>query len=82
MEGSVKSLIEAEQEARAIVKQAEKQKNEQVKDAGTMASQILNKRRAELDAQFKAEEAKVSATSHYSSLLFLSLELIKDCYKY
>ena len=76
MEGSVKSLIEAEQEARAIVKQAEKQKNEQVKDAGTMASQILNKRRAELDAKFKAEEAKVSTVSQYQSGTLFSLVLI------
>ena len=30
-----------------------------------MASQFLNKRRAELDAKFKAEEAKVSTVSNY-----------------
>ena len=33
MEGSVKSLIEAEEEAHKIVQQAEKEKTEKVKDA-------------------------------------------------
>lgn len=33
MEGSVKSLIEAEEEAHKIVSQAEKEKTDKVKDA-------------------------------------------------
>ncbi len=60
MEGSVKSLIESEEEARKIVQQAEKEKNDKVKDARTMADQILNKRRADLEAKFRAEEDAVS----------------------
>ncbi len=60
MEGSVKSLIESEEEARKIVQQAEKEKNDKVKDARTMADQILNKKRADLEAEFRAEEEAVS----------------------
>jgi hypothetical protein len=38
MESSVKSLIEAEEEAKKIVMQAEKEKNERARDAATMAA--------------------------------------------
>jgi len=57
MEGSVKSLIEAEEEARKIVQQAEKEKNDKVKDARTMADQILNKKRVEFETTYRTEES-------------------------
>lgn len=45
MEGSVKSLIEAEQKAREIVEQAERDKNKQIDEAMTIANQQLNKQK-------------------------------------
>ena len=38
MESSVKSLIQAEEEAKKIVLAAEKEKNDRVRDAATMAA--------------------------------------------
>lgn len=42
MEGSVKSLIEAEEEARKIVEQAQQDKLSKVKEADTTAQQVIN----------------------------------------
>jgi len=42
MEGSVKSLIEAEQRSREIVQQAETEKSSKLGEAKTMADQLLN----------------------------------------
>jgi vacuolar-type H+-ATPase subunit H len=60
MEGSVKSLIEAEEEAHKIVQQAEKEKTEKVKDAHQMAAQILNAKEKEYKAKYEQEERNVS----------------------
>jgi vacuolar-type H+-ATPase subunit H len=60
MEGSVKSLIEAEEQARQIVAAAHEKKNEKVKDARTMADQIINKEREVYDKTYRDEEIKVS----------------------
>lgn len=63
MEGSVKSLIEAEEEAHKIVQQAEKEKTEKVKDAHQMAAQILNAKEKEYKAKYEQEERHVSRKS-------------------
>jgi cell division septum initiation protein DivIVA len=60
MEGSVKSLIEAEEEAHKIVSQAEKEKTEKVKDAHQVADMILNKKKMEYDSLYREEETLVS----------------------
>ena len=60
MEGSVKSLIEAEEEAHKIVNQAEKEKTEKVKDAHQMAAQILNAKEKEYKSLYEQEEQRVS----------------------
>jgi vacuolar-type H+-ATPase subunit H len=60
MEGSVKSLIEAEEEAHKIVSQAEKEKTDKVKDAHQVAEMILNKKKMEYDSLYREEEARVS----------------------
>lgn len=60
MEGSVKSLIEAEEEAHKIVSQAEKEKTEKVKDAHQVAEMILNKKKMEYDGRYREEESLVS----------------------
>lgn len=75
MEGSVKSLIEAEEEAHKIVNQAEKEKTEKVKDAHSMADQILNKKRAELEIRYREEEAKVSIVHTIATYPFVILLL-------
>ena len=53
MEGSVKSLIEAEEEARLIVEQANKEKKEMAKNAQTQAFQIVNKKEADLKVKYE-----------------------------
>ena len=59
MESSVKSLIEAEDQAKQIVQQAEKEKNEKLKEAKTNANLLLNKKRAEREGAYQAEVIKV-----------------------
>ena len=59
MEGSVKSLIEAEQRAKDIVATAEKMKDSQKKEAKSMADQILNKQKQEHQRLYELEQEKV-----------------------
>ena len=59
MEGSVRSLIEAEEEARKIVEQAQQEKLSKVKEADTTAQQIINQKQQAFEAIFREEEIKV-----------------------
>lgn len=59
MESSVKSLIQAEESAKAIVQQAEKEKNDKLREAKTNAEQLLNKERTLREAEYREEQAKV-----------------------
>ena len=58
MEGSVKSLIEAESRAREIVATAENEKQKQMLNAGTAANNDLNRliKRLEIEVQKEKED--------------------------
>lgn len=60
MEGSVKSLIQSEEQAKAIVQQAYSEKNDKLREAKTNADQIVNRIRTEKEQAYASEEAKVS----------------------
>ena len=45
MEGSVKNLLEAENEAKQIVEEAQNERNKLMQDAGVKAAQEVNERR-------------------------------------
>ena len=59
MEGSVKSLIEAEEEARKIVEEAQKQRLQMKQDADTKANQLITLREQNYEKQISDETAKV-----------------------
>jgi|LakMenE01Jun11ns_1017448.scaffolds.fasta_scaffold8920062_1 F0F1-type ATP synthase membrane subunit b/b' len=59
MEGSVKSLIEAEEEARKIVEEAQKQRLQMKQDADTKANQLITLREQHYEKQLNEETAKV-----------------------
>jgi vacuolar-type H+-ATPase subunit H len=75
MEGSVKSLIEAEEEAHKIVSQAEKEKTDKVKDAHQVAEMILNKKKMEYDSLYREEEARVSNRKCYIFVYRIVIQL-------
>jgi vacuolar-type H+-ATPase subunit H len=60
MEGSVKSLIEAEEEARKIVEEAQKTRNQMKQDADTKANQLVTLKEQQLEKDFTEEQARVS----------------------
>ncbi len=60
MEGSVKSLIEAEQRAREVVEQAERDMNSKIDAAQTIANQMLNKQKQQFADEIAKEEKTVS----------------------
>lgn len=64
MEGSVKSLIEAEEEARKIVEQAQQDKLSKVKEADTTAQQVINLKQQAYEKTYRAEESKVRSISY------------------
>ena len=68
MESSVKSLIQSEEQAKAIVMQAEKEKTDKLKEARTNADQLINRLRQEKETALKVETEKVSCLFAYSGL--------------
>ena len=49
MEGSVKNLLEAENEAKLIVEEAQNERNKLMQDANVKAAQEVNERRKKWD---------------------------------
>ena len=58
MEGSVKTLMEAEKDSRRIVDEAMKEKNKKIAESKIHAEQELNKLRKEMETNFKKESDK------------------------
>ena len=62
MEGSVKNLLEAENEAKLIVEEAQNERNKLMQDANVKAAQEVNERRKQWEQKLQDEAEKVSQT--------------------
>ena len=60
MEGSVKNLLEAENEAKLIVEEAQNERNKLMQDANVKAAQEVNERRKKWEQKLQDEAEKVS----------------------
>ena len=63
MEGSVKNLLEAENEAKLIVEEAQNERNKLMQDANVKAAQEVNERRKKWEQKLQDEAEKVSFQS-------------------
>ena len=63
MEGSVKNLLEAENEAKLIVEEAQNERNKLMQDANVKAAQEVNERRKKWEQKLQDEAEKVSFDS-------------------
>ena len=75
MEGSVKSLIEAEEEARKIVDEAQKQRKQMLKDADTKANQLVTLREQQYEVQYAEEQEKVTTLCSH---IFVFRKLLRE----
>ena len=60
MEGSVKNLLEAEQEAKQIVEEASEKRKMLLQDAGVHAAQEINAMRSKWDDKLSQDAERVS----------------------
>ena len=60
MEGSVKNLLEAEQEAKLIVEEATALRTQQLQEANVKAAQEVNAKREQWEKRIKDDAEKVS----------------------
>ena len=60
MEGSVKNLLEAENEAQAIIDEAKRDQDKQLNNARAVANQQVVAKRQELEAHFQREVARIA----------------------
>ena len=63
MEGSVKNLLEAENEAKLIVEEAMNERNKLMQDANVKAAQEVNEKRKKWEQKLQDEAEKVSSHS-------------------
>ena len=78
MEGSVKNLLEAENEAKQIVEEAMGEKNRLLQNANVIAQQEINARKQKWEKKLADDAEKVRSSNKIVNIIFARSQLAEE----